>query len=183
MIKRLLNAEANPDAVFDIGTGGIFLAIEKKDIDMFSLLLERGLKPSSVNNYGSILLHMTCHQGFQFETENLLETTTMTTTTTSSDGINAESLLFGTPLYAAAKQGFVLVVRTLLDAGAAIDQHGPENVLGSALMVACAHGHGDTVRLLLPRVASREVEGSRFVSAVGTARAFRQKKIFKVLKE
>lgn len=175
MVKRLLNAGANPDAVLDIGTGGIVLAIEKRDTDMFSLLLERGLNPASVNNYGSTPLHMACHQGLQFETEKLLEATTPDII------INAESLLFGTPLYAAAKQGFVSIVRTLLDAGAAIDQTGPGNVLGSALMVACAHGHGDTVQLLLSRGASREVEGSRFLTAVGTARAFRQEKIVEIL--
>ena len=48
-------------------------------------------------------------------------------------------------------------------------------------MAACAHGHGNTVQLLHSKGASRQVEGSRFLTAVETARAFRQGKIVEIL--
>lgn len=175
MVERLLDEGANPDAVLDDGADGIHLAIQQKDTDMFSLLLERGLLPASADNYGSTPLHVACKQGLQFEGERLIEV--------APDRVNDVSLINGTPLYVAAKWGFVSLVRTLLDAGAAIDKTGPGNLLGSALMVACADGQGETVKLLLSRGASCEVEGSRFLSAAGTARAFRQEKILKILEE
>lgn len=175
MVKRLLAAGASPNAVLDNGAEGIHLAIENADPDMFSLLLERGFDPAAVDNYGSTPLHLACEKGRLFAVEKLIPT--------ALDRINDDSLSFGTPLYAATRQGFVSVVRALLDAGAAIDKTGPGNLFGSALMVACAKGHGDIVNLLLSRGASREVEGSRFRSAAGTARAFRQEKILKVLEE
>lgn len=64
---------ASSNAVLDNNTGGIYLAIEKRDTDMFSLLLDCGLKPAAVNNYGTTPLHIACNQGLQFETEKLLE--------------------------------------------------------------------------------------------------------------
>ena len=118
---------------------------------------------------------MACLQGLQFETEKLLEA--------APDKINDDSLIFGTPLYSAAVQGSVSVVRMLLDARAAIDQTGPGHILGSALMTACAEGHAEIVKLLLSRGASREVEGARYLSAAGTARAFRKEGILKILEE
>lgn len=174
MVERLLNEGAYPDAVLDNGTGGIHLAVQKKDTAMFSLLLEHGLT-ASVDPYGSTPLHEACDEGLQFEVEKLIQA--------APDRINDSSLHFGTPLYTAAGKDFVSVVQALLDAGAAIDKTGPGNLLGSALLVACAQGRIKTVNLLLFRGASREVEGSRFFSAAGTARAFRQEKIIKILEE
>ena len=178
MAKLLLDKGANADAVLDNGAGGIQIAIEQNDTEMFSLLLERKLNIISSDNYGSTPLHLACEGGLQFEVEKLIETTPEL-----SDRIDDNSLKCGTPLYVAARKGFVTIVQRLLDAGAEIDKIGPENLLGSALMVACAEGHRETVNLLLSRGASLEVEGSRFLSAAGTARAFRKEKIIKILEE
>lgn len=178
MVKLLLNNGANSDAILDSGEGGIHLALDYSDIDMVSLLLERGVSTSSADNFGSTPLHCACQIGFEAGVEKLIETASE-----SSDRINDDSLIWGTPLYAAAQRGFVSIVRKLLAAGAAIDKTGPGNILGSALMEACANGHCEMVKLLLSRGASLEVEGSRFQSAAGTARAFRQEPIIKILEE
>ena len=50
-------------------------------------------------------------------------------------------------------------------------------------MAAYAYGHRDVVQLLLSRGAALEVEGSRFLSAAGTARAFRKTVILEILDE
>lgn len=86
-------------------------------------------------------------------------------------------------MYLATRKGHKHIVKLLLERGASIDKTGPGNVLGSALMVACAEGHTAIVKLLLSRGASLEVEGSRFLSAQGTARAFRQDAILNILEE
>lgn len=178
MVKLLLDKGANADVVLDGGAGGIQIAIEQKDTEMFSLLLERKLNTISSDNYGSTPLHLASEGGLQFEVEKLIETTPEL-----SNRIDDGSLINGTPIYVAARKGFVSLVQRLLDAGAEIDKIGPGNLLGSALMVACAEGHCEIVNLLLSRGASLEVEGSRFLSAAGTARAFRKEKISKILEE
>ena len=175
MVQRLLDEGANPHAMLDDGRAGIDLAIENADTEMFSLLLKRGLNPTVIDNYGSAPLHLACDKGLHLEVVKLIETI--------PNSINEHSLIHGTPLYVAAEQGFVSIVRKLLDAGAAIDDTGPGNLLGSALMVACARGACEVVELLLARGASCEAEGSRFLSAIGTARAFRQTKIITILEK
>ena len=50
-------------------------------------------------------------------------------------------------------------------------------------MIACANGHSTAVKLLLSRGAALEVEGSRFGSAIATARVFRKEDIVKILEE
>ena len=180
MVKQLLTKKANPDAVINDGEGGLHLAIKNKDTAMVSLLLKCGLNPALVDNYGSTPLHFACKFGLQFEVQKLIVEKLIKA---APDRINDDCLINGTPLYLAAREGFVSIVQTLLDAGAAIDKTGPGNLLGSALMVACAEGENAIVRLLLSRGASCEVEGSRFLSAAGTARAFRHEEILEILEE
>lgn len=178
MVQRLLHDGANADALLDDGKGAIHVAIERKGINMFFLLLEHGINTTSADNYGSTPLHFACRAGLQDVVEKLIQLVPEL-----DDGINDDSLIVGTPLYSAAEMGFVSVVQKLLDAGAAIDKTGPGNILGSALMVACAEGHCEMVKLLLSKGASTEVEGSRFLSAAGTARAFRKEAVLKILDE
>ena len=142
---------------------------------MFLFLLEQGLNPAAINNYGSTPLHFACREGLQFGVEKLVEVASAT--------INEHSLIYGTPLYIAAAEDFPSVVQTILDAGAAIDETGGGTLLGSALMAACANDNAEIVKFLLSRGASREIEGSRFLSAAGTARAFRKENILKILEE
>ena len=100
-----------------------------------------------------------------------------------SESVSAHSLVLGTPLYYAARKGHDSIISKLLDHGAIIDSVGPGNLLGSALLAACSEGHDEVVRTLLSRGAALEVKGSRFKSAEGTARAFRQENILKILEE
>lgn len=176
ILKLLLEKGANADALLDDGRNGIHLAIEQKNTNIFSLLLERKINTILTETYGSTPLNYTCKSDLQFEAEKLIETTPEL-----SDRINDDSLIYGTPLYAAAEYGSISTVQKLLDAGASIDKTGPGNILGSALMIACANGHCEIAKLLLSRGASLEVEGSRFLSAAGTARTFRKEAIIKIL--
>jgi hypothetical protein len=178
MVQRLLSTGANADAVTHDGRGGVHIAIVEKDTEMFSLLVERGLSTTSTDHFGSAPLHLACDEGLQFEAEKLVRAAPE-----ASERINDHSLIYGTPLYVAARQGFVSIVQKLLNAGAVIDKTGPGNMLGPALMAACAWGRREVVQLLLSRGASTEVEGSRFLSAAGTARAFRRPQIIKILED
>lgn len=175
MVQRLLDAGAYPHAMLDDGRAGIYLTIENTDPEMFYLLLKLGLNPASFNHYDSAPLHLACFKGLHLKVMKLIEMI--------PNNINDHSLTLETPLYVAARQSVLSIVRKLLDAGAVIDQTGPENLLESTLMTACAYGQCETVELLLARGASCEVEESRFLSAIGTARAFRQQKIIAILEK
>lgn len=176
VLELLLDKGANLNAVFDNGFGVLQLALERHDTEMFSLLLARGADSTLSNNYGSTPLHEACRRGLEVEVEKILETTGKL-----ADLINCDCVDLGTPLYVAARKGFDQILFRLLDSGAEIDKAGRGNPLGSALMVACAEGHENAVRLLLSRGASQEVEGSRFKSAIRTAQAFRQEEVVKIL--
>lgn len=176
VLELLLDKGANLNAVLDDGFGVLQLAIEQSDTNMFSLLLARGADSTLSDNYGSTPLHQACRLGLEVVVDKLLKSTSNPALL-----INCESVVLGTPLYVAAWKGFDKLLIKLLDNGAEINKAGPGNKLGSALMVACAKGHEDAVRLLLSRGASQVVEGSRFKSAVGTAQAFRQEAILKIL--
>ena len=178
-LELLLERGANINAVLDVGVGSLQIAIWRKDTQMFSLLLAHKADFTTADNYGATPLHEACFRGLEPEVEKLIELTR----TNPAGYVNYQSQIYGTPLYVAAERGFNNIFGRLLDAGAEIDGTGPGNLLGSALMVACAEGHSETVKLLLSRGASLEVEGSRFLSAAGTARAFRQEGILKILEE
>ncbi|KAL8752375.1 MAG: hypothetical protein Q9184_005754 [Pyrenodesmia sp. 2 TL-2023] len=177
-VQFLLDFEADINAKSDDGTGALHIAIENNDTNVCDSLLTRGINSSSADNYGTIPLHLACNEGLGDLVHRLLMISTEL-----QDSLNAESLNFGTPLYIAAEGGYDPIIRQLLDHGALIDKVGTWNWLGSALMAACAEGYSDVVRTLLSRGANLEVEGSRFKSAEGTARAFRKYEILKILEE
>ena len=176
MVELLLENGADLNATHCHGTGVLNLAMERSDTKMFSFLLAYGADPILSDNYGSTPLHVACIHGLEFEVDKLLEVAS-----DPAQSANHMSIWLGTPLYVAARQGFNKLVEKLVDNGAEIDKIGQGNLLGPALMVACAHGHESTVNLLLSRGASQEVDGSRFKSAIGTARAFRREAIVKIL--
>ncbi|KAL8645361.1 MAG: hypothetical protein Q9210_006746, partial [Variospora velana] len=178
VVQLLLDFGADINSTLDNGEGAIHLAIQKYDATVFDLLLTRGIKCFSPNNYGTTPLHLACEIGLQDVVQRLLVLSTGV-----SESVNADSLLSGTPLDNAAQGGHDSIVKQLLDHGAISGSVGSGNVLGSALMVACAAGHDEVVQTLLSRGAALEVEGSRFKSAEGTARAFRKDKILKILEE
>ena len=176
--QLLVDAGADINATLDDGAGALHIAIQNKDTAMFSLLLEREINSNSHNHYGFTPLHEACGLGLEYEVEQLL-----VRMVDPSHSLDKDSLIDGTPLYSAATGGYYRVMQRLLDHGAAIDKVGPGNILGSALMTACAEGHSVAVKLLLSRGAALKVEGSRFGSAMETARAFRKEEIVRILEE
>ncbi|KAL8957362.1 MAG: hypothetical protein Q9193_005342 [Seirophora villosa] len=177
-VQLLLGLGADINAALNCGAGAMHLAIIKYGETVFDSLLTRGLKSLSPDNYGTTPLHLACMRGLRVLVQRLL-----VLSTELSESVNADSSYFGTPLYIAAVEGYDPVVRLLLDHGALIDKSGRGNLLGPALMAACAEGHSEVVQTLLSRGAALEVEGSRFKSAEGTARAFRQEAILRILEE
>lgn len=177
-VKVLLGRGAEIGAVLNDGTDILQIAIMRRDTDMFSSLLAHGVDSQSSDNYGTTPLHKACEAGLDFEVGKLIERAV-----DRMAYVNYPSLISGAPLYLAARMGFDGILERLLDAGADIDRVGPGNLLGSALMVACAEGLVETVGLLLSRGASLEVAESRFLSALETARAFSQDKVIETLEE
>ncbi|KAL8895392.1 MAG: hypothetical protein Q9207_008193 [Kuettlingeria erythrocarpa] len=177
-VQLLLDRGADISATLNDGKGAIHLAIKEYDATVFDSVLARGINCLLPDNYGTTPLHLACEQGLEDAVGRLLALSPA-----ALESVNAESLISGTPLYTSAREGHVSIVKQLLDHGAFIDSVESANLLGSALMVACAEGENEVVQTLLSRGAALEVEGSRFKSAEGTARAFRQDKILKILEE
>lgn len=177
-LQILMHAGADVNATFDDGSNALLLDSRNEDEAIWSLLLDAGVDPNRPNNYGTRALHLACHSGHYSKVKQLIELVNE-----AADIVIQNSLIHGYPLYLAAKKGSCQIVELLLDRGAIIDQVGLGNTLGSALMAACAKGHQDVVELLLSRGAALEVEGSRFLSAAGTARAFKKTAILKILEE
>ena len=177
-VQLLLNNGADINATLYKGTGAMYLALLNYDATVVDSLLTRGIKYSSPNNYGTTPLCIACDRGLEKVVQQLLELSAGV-----SESVNAYSLSYGAPLYCAARAGHDSIIKQLLDHGAFIDSVGPGNLLGSALMAACSEGHNEVVQTLLSRGAALEVEGSRFHSAEGTARAFRQENILKILEQ
>ena len=177
-LQLLLDSGADLNATLDDGAGALHMAIENRQTEMFSLLLKRGIKSNLPDHYGSTPLHFACRRALDRQVEQLIEQMIEL-----NHSLDDHSLIDGTPLYYVSRKGLDSIIRILLDHGAAIDKIGPGNLLGSALMTACAEGHSTTVKLLLSRGAAMEVEGSRFGSAIDTARVFRKEDIVKILEE
>ena len=177
-VQLLLNMDADINATLDKGMGAMHLALLNYDAIVVDSLLTRGIKYSSPDNYGTTPLCLACGRGLEKVVQQLLVLSTGV-----SESVNAYSLIYGAPLYYAAWEGHDSIVNQLLNHGAIINSPGPGNLFGSALMAACSEGHDEVVQTLLSRGAALEVEGSRFQSAEGTARAFRQENILKILEE
>lgn len=176
--QLLVDAGAEVNATIDDGAGALHLAVKNEDTAMFSMLLERGINSNLPDHYGSTPLHEACRRRLAYQAKQLLERMAK-----SNHSLDDHSLKNGTPLYIASRKGFDDIMETLLDHGAAVDKVGPGNELGAALMAACAEDHSVAVKLLLSRGAALEVEGSRFGSAIETARVFRKEEIVRILEE
>ncbi|KAL8942694.1 MAG: hypothetical protein Q9211_001292 [Gyalolechia sp. 1 TL-2023] len=175
-LEALLDWGADINAKLDNGRGAMHIAIEVRDTIIISALLERGLDTLRPDNYGTTALHLACQQGDEDLVAHLMRSKAIL-----NKSVNINSLVCGTPLYTAACYGSSSIINLLLSYGAEINLLG--SGLGSALMVACAEGHTAAVATLLSRGAALELKGSRLQSAEGTARAFRQEKVLKLLEE
>ncbi|KAL8856307.1 MAG: hypothetical protein Q9178_007071 [Gyalolechia marmorata] len=177
-LQVLFGAGANINARLDDGRGALHLAIRNRNITLLSALLQTEADLFRPDNYGTTPLHLACYYGLEDLVKQLIEAMD-----TPSEEVNVNSLHFGTPLYTAAWVGSVSLINTLLDYGAEISQTSSGNILGTALLAACAEGHSEAVKTLLSRGATLEIDGARFKSAEGTARAFRKEGILQVLEE
>ncbi|KAI4096216.1 MAG: hypothetical protein LQ339_007021 [Xanthoria mediterranea] len=180
-VQVLLDAGADINAKLNNGSGALHIALyiasNMKHTDMVTVLLARGIECFTPNNYGTTPLNIACQLGSIEQVKQLIALSRNLVWDIDSDSC----VMNGTCLYTASRLGFTSIIEILLHHGAAINKIGPGNILGSALMVACAYGHTEAVELLLANGAALEVEGSRFKSASGTARAFRQEKVLKIL--
>ncbi|CAO1601837.1 hypothetical protein XANCAGTX0491_005473 [Xanthoria calcicola] len=175
-VQVLLDAGADVNAKLNDGSGALHIALESKHAQLVTTLLDRGIECFTPNNFGTTPLNLACGLGLKEQVEQLIALSENV-----ARDIDSDSVIHGTCLYTASWLGSTSIIEILLHHGAAINKVGPGNLLGSALMVACAHGHTEAVELLLANGAALEVEGSRFKSASGTARAFRQEKVLKIL--
>ncbi|KAL8671619.1 MAG: hypothetical protein Q9168_003892 [Polycauliona sp. 1 TL-2023] len=176
----LIRADANLYAVDNDGENALHLAFREQTSDIALPLLNLGVDPWVPDNFGTTPLHEACTGvcDYQLELRGIL-----TSAGSSEELVNYHSPDIGSLLYATARCGAPAIVGTLLDAGASIDATGPGNLFGSALMGACSVGNVENVKILLERGAALEVPGSRFLSAVGTARAFRAMAVLEVLED
>lgn len=176
VVQILLDAGADINAKLNDGSGALQIALESKNTQFVTTLLDRGIECFTANNYGTTPLNLACGLGLKEQLEQLIALSENV-----ARDIDSDSVYYGTCLYTASSLGSSSIIEILLHHGAAINKIGPGNFLGSALMVACAYGHTEAVEMLLANRAALEVEGSRFKSASGTARAFRQEKVLKIL--
>lgn len=178
VLRYLIDAGADINATADDGVGALHIAIQQQDEPILEILSASVIDKFRPDNYGTTPLHLACNAGLEDQVEQLLASMA-----TPAETLNGDSLIYGTPLYRAAYSGSASIIKSLLDHGAKVDQISSGNLLGSALMGACASGQCAAVETLLSRGAALEVEGSRFKSAEGTARAFRNEKVLELLKK
>lgn len=179
-VQVLLDAGADITAKTDAGEGALYFALQSDNTgaNVVDTLLRRGIECFTSDNFGTTPLHKACSLGLKEQVEQMLALSQNIV-----QDIDVESLFYGTCLYTASEEGFTSIIKILLRHGATVNKVGPGNLLGSALMAACADGHTEAVEILLANGAALEVEGSRFNSASGTARAFRQEGILRLLEE
>ncbi|KAL8992603.1 MAG: hypothetical protein Q9169_006968 [Polycauliona sp. 2 TL-2023] len=158
-------------------------AVHRSRVDVVSLLLDAGADIQAKTDDGFSALHLAVEAG---------STEIFTILLARKIDPSLQDNYGSTPLHLACRQGLEFEVEeilkaenssSLLDAGARIDQIATGNVLGSALMEASARGNVELVKIFLDRGAGLEVEGARFRSAAGTARAFRKYDVLKVLED
>ncbi|KAL8654594.1 MAG: hypothetical protein Q9210_001407 [Variospora velana] len=177
-LRVLLEAGADINDTVSDGATALHLAIRNRDTTAFSYLIDHGIDWSSRDNFGTRPLHEACQYGLDYEIGVLLRLAT-----DPANFVNENNPALGTPLNIAASHGYAFIIEILLDHGAEIDKTAPGNFHGTALMSACAYGREGAVKVLLARGAALEVEASRFKSAEGTARAFMQERILRILRD
>ena len=175
-VQTFLEVGADVNAKLNDGSGALHIALDNNHTQLVTTLLDRGIECFTPNNYGATPLNLACHLGLEEQVEQLIALLENV-----ARDIDSDSVYHGTCLYTASRLGTTSIIKMLIHHGATINKTGPGNFLGSALMVACAHGQTGAVEMLLANGAAVEVEGSRFKSASGTARAFRQDKVLKIL--
>ncbi|RDW89683.1 hypothetical protein BP6252_01715 [Coleophoma cylindrospora] len=159
------------------GANALHHAMYFKNLENVKYLVAHGVDLHAIDANGERPIHAACRAGFEVGIDFILRRPD------STRSLDKESN-FGTPLYAAASNGHVEIVRKLLDAGVNINSQAlPGNTLGPALYVACAIGNLDVIQLLLSRGADTDVRGPRYHSAMAVAKAFDQIDVIEIIQK
>ncbi|KAI4266520.1 MAG: hypothetical protein L6R35_006938, partial [Caloplaca aegaea] len=177
-LRVLLEAGANINDTLPDSATALQLAIRNGDTTIFCYLIDYGINWSSLDNFGTRPFHEACEFELEYAVGILLRLGI-----DPANFVNENSPALGTPRHIAACYGYASIIEILLDHGAEVDKTGPGNFHGTALISACALGHEESVKTLLVRGAALEVQGSPFKSAEGTARAFMQEGILRILRD
>jgi uncharacterized protein len=154
-MRAVLRSSADANTAAADGTTALHWAVQRGDLGMVALLLERGAKPDARNRYGATPLRAASVQGDVAIVDALLKSGA------DPNAVRPES--GDTPMMLAARAGHVEVVRALIARGAKVD-HVESVRRQTALMWAAAEKHPRVVKLLLEAGANPHVVSSTKIS-------------------
>ena len=176
LVTRLLEAGADPNAATSMGETALMTCARTGNADAVTALLDHGA--GNVNareaSRGQTALMWAVAQGHPDVARVLIERGADVHARTESRSLlvsvggrgdeRARELPLGgfTPLLFAARHGDVESARLLLDAGADIDETGPDGA--SALVTASFSGHGELAAFLLARGAEPNAAGAGYAA-------------------
>ncbi|CAK8990518.1 unnamed protein product [Durusdinium trenchii] len=139
VVRLLLEAGADKDAVRTDGATALFIAAKNGHLEVVRLMLEAGADKDAVQTEGPTALFIAAQKGHFQAVQLLLEAGA------DKDAVHGKR---ATALYIAAQEGYLEVVRLLLEAG--VDKNAAITDNGSTpLLIAIQNGHSEIVRLLL----------------------------------
>ena len=176
LVARLLAAGADPNAATSMGETALMTCARTGNADAVAALLAHG--SSNVNareaSRGQTALMWAVAQGHPNVVRLLIEhgadvhahteTRSLLVSVGGRGDERARELPLGgfTPLLFAARHGRVESARLLLDAGANVNQTGPDGA--SALVTASFSGHGELAAFLLERGAEPDAAGAGYAA-------------------
>ena len=176
LVSRLLNAGANPNATTTMGETALMTCARTGNAEAVTALLEHGA--SNVNaqeaSRGQTALMWAAAQGHPGVVRLLIEhgadvhartrTRSLLVSVGGRGDERARELPLGgfTPLLFAARHGRIESARLLLDAGADVNETGPDGA--SVLVTASFSGHGELAAFLLERGAEPNAAGAGYAA-------------------
>ena len=176
LVRRLLDAGADPDAATTMGETALMTCSRTGNADAVSALIEHGASNVDAReaSRGQTALMWAVAQGHADVARLLIdngadvhartETRSLLVSVGGRGDERARELPLGgfTPLLFAARHGRVDSARLLLDAGANIDETGPDGA--SVLVTASFSGHGELAAYLLARGAEPNAAGAGYTA-------------------
>ncbi|CAF0712636.1 unnamed protein product [Brachionus calyciflorus] len=167
VMKKLLKRGANVDAAPKgrtaeeakiAGSTPLIGATKYNNPEAVKLLLEHGANPNHQNQSGISALMLASEQGFFECVRNLCEGSADVELAPSGKTALSMNLSGQTPLFCAAKEGHLEIVKYLLDRGA--NPNATNHYGVSVLWIPCQRGLDKIVELLLDRGADPEIAPS-----------------------